>query len=1015
MLREVLQLVVSALRFLLGAPGRSRRRARQARTRPEDEGRSAWIPSPTSSGIELKLTEAGPANEAASPDEAAPSQAASASQEIKLADNTRIMLTSHGLVLRHILHDSSATLREIALSSGLTERAIYQIICDLEGAGLVVKRRAGRRNLYDVNQERLNNAFQSWEVNSEGRSWKLLSNHGFVLERIVHDPSATLREMARATGLTERAVYQIVCDLEEGGWVQKKRVGRRNAYEVKHQPLESFFGSPTRVVEQTWTSRTEGVAPPPSEEIPPDAEAAATTDTVAGAELEDQGGHEQSASPEISPLPPDSRAGGTVEAVEESHVALVTDPASELPRSGSEPESSPPEARTIAVPSEGPRNSESACAADNGDGRKEARTRSARSERHQEEDRRSTLLPEKRGGRPRGPLTSGMAPAVGTMAPAATRPPQPELVCWEQGRLWYVGLQLPELINSSSVEVVHRGVTLRPELEFPGRYVLEMLAGVVSVRLGADGPEAFQVSLEEPYLIFKLGGEGGRRVDSLGRGWYGIIAPRDWQWDSDHNGPPQLDPQPCSVDDFQMHVFDTSGLPAASVAFVKPGGVLALVRIGKQRFHLSGQVIDDVSTRGGPLFGNVPSLEAPSAKDWDSVGTIVVGEEGSGRGRWRFHFRPAGGGRIQSLPPKLGTRGGGWYFVRLYNPEGALLESLDFRFLAGIQAIEVKPRDPLPGSDGHHMAHIRIVHDGSCTVVPTDPSMLMVKDGDGFTDIEVPAKADLDRVVGQLRRGAVSVHFEVEVPRVWWSVGDEDQEPHDWFDVPLELRRSDFRATSGRVVWIRYPQALNGHRVFAGFKRETALGYRLKKNQRPVLALPLRELGDTPELHTCVRSSLTLWLDTPFQGGCVVGRIALKVKCAMPGCLFEADSIDAVVSHVGASHLDVLVRPVTDYGELREALPELRNLPRCIHRCCKCDKYFPSEENRPDQIFHHDCSKVNPSFEVVRDVERIRRYVLRDLPEVHKCKWGCLLKGSEANDVVAHIVSHHREQLYLVE
>jgi len=62
------------------------------------------------------------------------------------------------------------------------------------------------------------------------KRWNFLSNHGLVILHIVQNPQATLREIALSTGLTERAVYQIVRELEEGRFITKRKVGRRNAY-----------------------------------------------------------------------------------------------------------------------------------------------------------------------------------------------------------------------------------------------------------------------------------------------------------------------------------------------------------------------------------------------------------------------------------------------------------------------------------------------------------------------------------------------------------------------------------------------------------------------------------------------------------------------------------------------------------------------------------------------------------------------------------------------------------------
>ncbi len=72
------------------------------------------------------------------------------------------------------------------------------------------------------------------------KRWNFLSNHGLVILHIVQNRQATLREIALSTGLTERAVYQIVRELGEGGFIRKRKVGRRNAYTLNQQAILTY-------------------------------------------------------------------------------------------------------------------------------------------------------------------------------------------------------------------------------------------------------------------------------------------------------------------------------------------------------------------------------------------------------------------------------------------------------------------------------------------------------------------------------------------------------------------------------------------------------------------------------------------------------------------------------------------------------------------------------------------------------------------------------------------------------
>src|SRR5919112_5437870 len=66
----------------------------------------------------------------------------------------------------------------------------------------------------------------------EDHTWRFLTNHAHVLERIAGDPTVRLRDVAASVGITERAAASIVNDLVEAGYLTRTRVGRRNEYEV---------------------------------------------------------------------------------------------------------------------------------------------------------------------------------------------------------------------------------------------------------------------------------------------------------------------------------------------------------------------------------------------------------------------------------------------------------------------------------------------------------------------------------------------------------------------------------------------------------------------------------------------------------------------------------------------------------------------------------------------------------------------------------------------------------------
>jgi DNA-binding MarR family transcriptional regulator len=67
---------------------------------------------------------------------------------------------------------------------------------------------------------------------ANGHPWRFVTNHAHVLEHVYADPSARLRDIAAAVGITERTAAHIVNDLEAAGYLTKTRNGRRNRYQV---------------------------------------------------------------------------------------------------------------------------------------------------------------------------------------------------------------------------------------------------------------------------------------------------------------------------------------------------------------------------------------------------------------------------------------------------------------------------------------------------------------------------------------------------------------------------------------------------------------------------------------------------------------------------------------------------------------------------------------------------------------------------------------------------------------
>ena len=78
----------------------------------------------------------------------------------------------------------------------------------------------------------------------EPHRWTFFTNHGHVLVCIAQNPDVRISEIATLVGIGERAAHRIVGELVEGGYVIRKKDGRRNTYSIdqtRHlrHPLEA--------------------------------------------------------------------------------------------------------------------------------------------------------------------------------------------------------------------------------------------------------------------------------------------------------------------------------------------------------------------------------------------------------------------------------------------------------------------------------------------------------------------------------------------------------------------------------------------------------------------------------------------------------------------------------------------------------------------------------------------------------------------------------------------------------
>lgn len=64
------------------------------------------------------------------------------------------------------------------------------------------------------------------------KKWTFLTNHGRILAYIAKHPQITTQAMAQKAELSIRMVQQIITDLENSGYIERHKDGRRNRYTI---------------------------------------------------------------------------------------------------------------------------------------------------------------------------------------------------------------------------------------------------------------------------------------------------------------------------------------------------------------------------------------------------------------------------------------------------------------------------------------------------------------------------------------------------------------------------------------------------------------------------------------------------------------------------------------------------------------------------------------------------------------------------------------------------------------
>ncbi len=450
--------------------------------------------------------------------------------------------------------------------------------------------------------------------------------------------------------------------------------------------------------------------------------------------------------------------------------------------------------------------------------------------------------PEKRGGRPRANELSEASTSRETARQSAKskRGPLPELVCWLDGTAWRIGVEINEDAWDGTWNP-DTGVQEDPD----DRARWQLCCPLGEASLINEATQERRGFSSEPYRIFRLSGPGyayGRRQRRLSRGRFLVVTPAEWKLQKEYAQYQPIEPDRVAGGDFRAHYINLNEVMPSQVVFDTADGPLA-VPTGPL-FELCGnKVALDAHACAGPLFyGDAPNLRALGACTYAKV---VVGDEGVIAGqRQRRHAS-----KFDDLRPWIADLRVGWFYVRLYDVNDDLIDSLDFRFAADLREVKVESHDVLPSSRGHRPVQVTVRHEPTITLVhapaPREERLQVKRVGES-SRFEIPPDASCDNTTWLLmdKKSRRRTELAIRIERLWWCLKEEGEKPSvaDWSDKPVRLTSDHYKASSKHLLHFLAPPSFRGRTLSIGIDRERSMFAFSSAASSNQLIFPLRNL-----------------------------------------------------------------------------------------------------------------------------------------------------------------------------
>ena len=494
---------------------------------------------------------------------------------------------------------------------------------------------------------------------------------------------------------------------------------------------------------------------------------------------------------------------------------------------------------------------------------------------------------------------------------------RPELVCRKipASACWEVVLIADE---EYQFPAAHLGGT---PLNFTdGQCCIPSLNGRLTVS-SQDGQKHVIPLFEDEPLVFKLrknwAGEG-RRISRMTSGYIIVIAPNTWQ----RTGHAPVEADGCADPAFRAHYFHRDATTSDEVI----DGFRGWNASSSNGIRLIGRRIFDDSDDGELFVGEPPNLKSSPEVAW-----ARVGEEANNG--WGKNFQPHG----QSLPEILGGREGR-FFLRVYDSDVSMLDSVAFRHLPNLRQILVDEDEYaqetvlVPSLTGYTPTIVRLVSADGSTIsarLPAGACQTTLPSG----AIEVPPHPDADRITCSLGSDARGVNIVIDLPRIWWRLEDGGPDPGAWRDTPLVMTREEFRRHAHSSATISLLSKRHNS-VRAGFDDELDQPYR-RTIEVDRIVVPLDHFVDHVQIDERLND------DARFSVELAQGIVPLIVVSADPKP--EIESFTAEPAKVIAGEETVLTWTTRNAGDVRVTMnPDAGGLETngtCTVRPAKTTRY----------------------------------------------------------------------------